>query len=1019
MATITHFGGANSGDPLGAGVMASSVGQPGYSSTQFQSYYAAFDERWFFTGTGFGSYSGNLPNSGTITGISFVAGGVNIVNITGLSISVAAFRNAAGKDAYTFYSILFQGNDTFNGSALNDGLDGYGGDDIIEGGAGNDTINGGDGANTLNGGDGDDSIASRGQDIIDGGAGFDRLSVYFADPGAYDISNWGSASPVTLANGTTFQNMETFSILLGTGAQTVNFVGALNIRLEVHGTTADTVVLDLSSTNTAVFMSTHQVNAGGYQLKVYGPRLQITAGSANDTLVGNGGYTLSGGGGNDDLTGFDGGNTLYGGAGDDSFESWPAVITAAGGDIIDGGEGTDHLQFLSMFERGLNGVNFSTAAMATEAGVTFGTVTVRNVETLGTLRLTHGDDTFSMSASAIGGGGVQVYGGDGFDIAIIDFSSLTTNVVSRPVSTDFEKIILTTGSGNDTLYGLGGDDQLFGGGGNDGFYGYAGADQFDGGDGSDTVFYAGPITVDLENPGANAGEAVGDTYVSIENVTSGEGGVTLRGNTQNNILTSGLLGDDHLEGRAGDDRLDGGYYGNDVLIGGDGNDDLVGQNGNDYLIGGAGADDINGGYGDTDTASYEDAASGVVVDLINSAANTGDAAGDMIVEIEAIVGSQHADTLRGNGYANTLVGADGDDNLEGRESDDIIDGGAGFDTARFDIESSSAGWERNADGTWDVWSALGFDTLTSIEALSFTDRDVYFRAPQRTFSGDSTSDMLFVRDDGFLVSWNVSGMSITAAAGLAVLPAGSTVLDTADFNGDWRDDILLQDADGRVFSWQMNGAAIEAEGDILTLGAEWSYLAAGDFNGDWKDDLIWRHDDGTVVMWQMDGTAIASGGALTALGPEWSLDGVGDFNSDGREDLLWRRDDGLSFIWNMDGMSIAGAAPTSAFAGTEWSLGAVADINGDGFSDLIWQRDDGLIVSWQMENGVLTSAGVLASIDPAEWTLQTVGDYNGDGRDDIAWQNNDTGTVFVWLLNGNAIQSAGALATLGDEWGWI
>ncbi|HYD87542.1 MAG TPA: VCBS repeat-containing protein, partial [Vitreimonas sp.] len=91
----------------------------------------------------------------------------------------------------------------------------------------------------------------------------------------------------------------------------------------------------------------------------------------------------------------------------------------------------------------------------------------------------------------------------------------------------------------------------------------------------------------------------------------------------------------------------------------------------------------------------------------------------------------------------------------------------------------------------------------------------------------------------------------------------------------------------------------------------------------------------------------------------------------------------------------------------------------DGYSDLIWQRNDGLIVSWQMQGATVTSSGVLASIDPSEWTLQTVGDYNGDGRDDIAWQNNNSGTVFIWLLNGNSIQSAGAAASLGDEWGWI
>ena len=72
------------------------------------------------------------------------------------------------------------------------------------------------------------------------------------------------------------------------------------------------------------------------------------------------------------------------------------------------------------------------------------------------------------------------------------------------------------------------------------------------------------------------------------------------------------------------------------LIGGSGNDHLYGNAANNKIMGGAGDDTIDGGAGSdvfiggpgSDTASYEDAPSGVTVDMMTPANNTGDAAGD-------------------------------------------------------------------------------------------------------------------------------------------------------------------------------------------------------------------------------------------------------------------------------------------------------------------------------------------------------------------------------------------------------
>lgn len=128
--------------------------------------------------------------------------------------------------------------------------------------------------------------------------------------------------------------------------------------------------------------------------------------------------------------------------------------------------------------------------------------------------------------------------------------------------------------GNDTLFGLGGDDLLLGDrlispasvqglsdrdrmsgdAGNDRIYGGADNDLLNGGDGNDTLY--------------------GD-YI--------DGG--------------SLFGDDVLFGGAGDDLIVGGG-GSDVLRGGPGDDTLFGSDGDDQLFGSHGDDDLRGGAGD-------------------------------------------------------------------------------------------------------------------------------------------------------------------------------------------------------------------------------------------------------------------------------------------------------------------------------------------------------------------------------------------------------------------------------------
>ena len=76
-----------------------------------------------------------------------------------------------------------------------------------------------------------------------------------------------------------------------------------------------------------------------------------------------------------------------------------------------------------------------------------------------------------------------------------------------------------------------------------------------------------------------------------------------------------------------------GDVGNDVLYGGTSFDDLRGGAGNDQISGGASADYLDGGA-DFDLVRYDFATAAVTVNLASPAANTGEAAGDVLLNFE-------------------------------------------------------------------------------------------------------------------------------------------------------------------------------------------------------------------------------------------------------------------------------------------------------------------------------------------------------------------------------------------------
>ncbi|XP_035494747.2 uncharacterized protein LOC118313434 isoform X1 [Scophthalmus maximus] len=159
------------------------------------------------------------------------------------------------------------------------------------------------------------------------------------------------------------------------------------------------------------------------------------------------------------------------------------------------------------------------------------------------------------------------------------------------------------------------------------------------------------------------------------------------GNDEDNALIGGWA-DDALEGGQGDDTLIGGN-GTDILIGGlgddtlygeDGDDTMMGNSGNDVFIPGSGADLIDGGPG-RDTVLYRgdhEKGEGVYVNLLTGQGRYADAEGDVLKDVETVIGTIYSDILVSGYESSLLKGSDGNDILVSTGGDYLV-GGDGSD----------------------------------------------------------------------------------------------------------------------------------------------------------------------------------------------------------------------------------------------------------------------------------------------------------------------------------------------------
>lgn len=577
--------------------------------------------------------------------------------VTASLASPASNTGEAAGDTYLSIEGLSgsQFNDTLRGDGANNWLNGREGADLLDGGIGfdyasynyatvgvraslaNAAVNTGEAAGdayvaieALSGSGFNDELigdgtgnwlrGNAGADILNGQGGEDTAS-YWSATAAVKASLAAPGTNTGEAAGDTYISIERlagsqFNDTLTGDAGNNWLVGERGADKLLGGAGTDTAAYHNSAGGLTASLASSAANTGEAAGDSYNSIENLYGTGFADTLIGN---TAA--------------NWLGGNSGDDT------LIGGKGADTLDGGAGADYASYLTA----ASAVKASLAAPGTNTGDAAGDTYI-SIERLAGSQFNDvlTGDAFSNTLRG-NGGADKLDGGAGFDYASYFGAAVGVTVSLANSGLNSGDALGDTFVSIEGLSGSAFADHLIGDSGDNWLAGNGGADKLDGGVGIDTAFYnnaTAGVTASLVNPSTNTAEAVGDTYISIENLSGSNFNDTLRGDGASNVLR-GNLGADLLDGQ--------------------------------------------GGF---DTASYAGSSAGVTVSLATPASNTGEAFGDTYLSIEGIIGSDFDDALTGNAAANTmsggsgndaLAGGAGNDTLKGESGDDVLVGGNGND----------------------------------------------------------------------------------------------------------------------------------------------------------------------------------------------------------------------------------------------------------------------------------------------------------------------------------------------------
>ena len=490
--------------------------------------------------------------------------------------------------------------------------------DTLTGTGGNDTIDGLAGADTVSGGAGNDIYVidlATDQIVELANEGQDEVRVAFKAAGAYtlaaNVEDASAQGTVTISlTGNELANRLTGNGAANTlngglgddtldgGAGSDKLTGGAGNDLYVIDAAGDTVTEGANEGTDTV-----RVSVAAYTLAANVEHMLYT-GSANFNGTGNVlANEITGGAGNDSLSGLAGDDTLRANGGADTLSGGDGsdqLYLGAGFGIADGGSGTDALYLdaaLGDFTRSRTG--------ATE------------------LRLTH-----TVSGKTITLRGIE-------SVTFSDGSRTLEQLIGN-VPSDFADTLTGTG-GNDTINGMAGIDTISGGAGDDVYI----------------IDVVGDQVIELANEGQDevrvAFRAAG-AYALAANVedasAQGTVAISLTGNDLANRLT-GNGAANTLAGGLGNDTLDGGV-GADRMAGGDGDDLYYVDNAGDVLTEAAnsGSDKVI-----TTLAKYTLAANVEQLDYTGTAAFAG--TGNALDNV--IDGGSGNDTIDGAAGSDTYI----------------------------------------------------------------------------------------------------------------------------------------------------------------------------------------------------------------------------------------------------------------------------------------------------------------------------------------------------------------------------
>ena len=439
--------------------------------------------------------------------------------------------------------------------------------------------------------------------------------------------------------------------------------------------------------------------------------------------------------------------------------------------------------------------------------------------------------TVNLATSSASGGDAE---GDEIETFDVDNYNHDGDADTDTIDAEFSTFENITGSdhrdlltGDDRvniIKGGAGDDVLRGGKSNDTLEGGPGADMLDGGhtrtsatDASDmftdTASYAGAmagVTVDIDAGEGTGGDAMGDTFTSIEQYM---------GSNNDDMFIASEYADVVMGGTQADDNVD--DFGDPDHDGSDG----------DTMSYEKSEEGVWVNLGDTDAAGQPQFVDGP--DSTTRADGTADthvevnpegsyAQGDVLTGIENVMGSSQGDVLMGNAMVNelyggagddeltavantetdagpdTLVGGSGNDTLTGSDSPDVLMGGDGHDAI-------TAG-----DGNDTINGGAGDDVMTGAGG-----RDIFVFSPADGDGGDVIVDLSVSDNDKIdLRAFDLSPRELEALKGNITTRGEDVRIDLTDFGGGT---ILLQGAVTLANLGDTDGdGAIEAGEDLST-----------------------------------------------------------------------------------------------------------------------------------------------------------------------------------------------------------